>query len=124
MTCGYKDKGCAKGAGCKKEYGDCGLARYFDWLVARSDECRNNLLKESDYVAAWRMREKIDPRCEGCDKATDGGYCSVFVKPGLKWPDGEPSFDNKCFMATHFKPAKKKTGFVNPLKLSKRRNRR
>lgn len=123
MTCGYADKGCAKAEGCGKDYDGCATAKYFDYLVGSSDECRNNSLKEKDYVALWRMREKIDPKCEGCNRVDEFDRCRSFTVPSIRWPEGEATFDNKCVMATHLTPVKKKSVFVNPLKLSKRRNR-
>ena len=124
MACGYKTKGCAHAEGCEKTHEECATAKYFDCLVGSSAECRNNLLPARHFVPMWRDREKTDERCVGCKKRTDGGYCSVWPFPAMRWPNGDPSFENKCVLANHVRPEKKKGTFVNPLKASKKGYRR
>jgi hypothetical protein len=119
MKCGYSSKGCAKGEGCDRKMEDCSIARHFDYLVARSTECKNNFLPTDQFVQMWRDRRSTIDKCEGC-RRTEGGYCSAYSNPAVKWPRGEVSYENKCALATHVKPSRKKGKKVNALKASKR----
>ena len=65
---------------------------------------------------------EIVEQCEGCGRKTQysaGWYCSACPDPGLKWKV------NKCNMATHVAAANTQASAkINPLKASKRGNRR
>lgn len=126
MSCGYETKGCAFAENCEKTYHDCAKAKYFDFLIANSEECKNSGLKTMDFVAMNRDKELVDERCRlenGCSKITEFGFCSAFVRPSVRWPNGEPAFENKCVLADHLKFEKKKGTVINPLKASKRARR-
>ena len=61
-------------------------------------------------------------KCEGCAKiiaCETGKYCRVYPDPSSKWRTG------KCPTATHIKvEVKEATQKVNPLKASKRANKK
>jgi hypothetical protein len=69
------------------------------------------------------IMKPIDERCKGCSKVTEKGFCSAFIIPSKRWPEGEVSFYNKCVLANHIKEGKKKVIFTNPIKASKRMGR-
>ncbi len=60
--------------------------------------------------------------CKGCTRTVEsksGWYCSAAPEPALKWKNGV------CNMATHVKSMEKNQEVkLNPLKASKRANRR
>lgn len=64
----------------------------------------------------------IVSQCEGCGKVIEfatGKYCRSFPDPGAKWRTG------KCPAATHVKvEVKETTQKINPLKASKRANKK
>ena len=64
----------------------------------------------------------IVEQCNGCGKVIDcatGKYCRVYPDPTAKWRTG------KCPTATHLKiDAKETAQKVNPLKASKRANKK
>ena len=64
----------------------------------------------------------IVEQCNGCGKVIDcetGKYCRVYPDPAAKWRAG------KCPTATHLKMDVKETAQkVNPLKASKRANKK
>lgn len=64
----------------------------------------------------------IIDKCEGCGKVIEcptGKYCRVYPDPAGKWRTG------KCPTATHLKlEVKEATQKVNPLKASKRANKK
>jgi hypothetical protein len=117
--CGYANKGCEHSNGCTKDVNTCGIARYFDFIVANSTECRNNQLTKTQFVPMWRDRKSIDVKCEGCDHIIDG-YCSSYMDPSAKWPVGEVNYNNRCNRSTHIKPESRKKKITNALKASKR----
>lgn len=61
-------------------------------------------------------------QCNGCAKIMDfptGRYCKVFPEPAAKWVSG------RCVMASHVKTeVKEATQKINPLKASKRANKK
>ena len=59
--------------------------------------------------------------CQGCDRTTnvdDGVYCKSYPNPAAKWRLGV------CNFATHVKAQVKVAAKVNPLKASKRANKK
>ncbi|MDP1989856.1 MAG: PxxKW family cysteine-rich protein [Syntrophales bacterium] len=64
----------------------------------------------------------IIDKCEGCGKVIEcatGKYCRVYPDPAGKWRTG------KCPTATHIKvEVKEATQKINPLKASKRANKK
>ena len=64
----------------------------------------------------------IIDKCDGCAKVMDcatGKYCKIYPEPTAKWLSG------KCAMATNIKnDVKEAVQKVNPLKASKRANKK
>jgi hypothetical protein len=59
--------------------------------------------------------------CEGCNRKIEisgGWYCASFPEPSLKWKNGS------CNMASHVSASAAAEAKVNPLKASKRMNKR
>jgi len=66
--------------------------------------------------------QPIVDQCNGCAKVMDfptGRHCKVFPEPAAKWTSG------RCSMATNIKTdVKEVTQKINPLKASKRANKK
>jgi hypothetical protein len=64
---------------------------------------------------------EIIEQCKGCGKSIEtssGWYCASYPDPSLKWKNGN------CNFATHIASAAAAKTKVNPLKASKRGNKR
>ncbi len=64
---------------------------------------------------------EIVDQCKGCSKSIEtssGWYCASYPEPSLKWKNGN------CNFATHIAAAAEAKAKVNPLKASKRGNKR
>lgn len=122
--CGYKNKGCMSADTCNKEYKNCGIAKYFDFLVLNSPEAKENMLPPQTYVEVFRNKQPIVNQCKlekGCSRIDEFGFCTIFPFPSKRWPAGEASWFNKCLQADHIKFEKAKKGHLNPIKASKRK---
>lgn len=119
MSCEYADKGCNKADDCQKTRGNCAMAKYFDFIVMNSCDCKNSIIDRKCYVDMWANRKTIDVKCEGCSRV-DGKYCSAYMNPSDKWPKGAVSYANRCPASTHIEPEKKTCRKTNALKASKR----
>ncbi len=63
----------------------------------------------------------IVEQCEGCQRAIEvssGKYCSSYPNPAIKWKT------SACNFATHMKVETKNEQKINPLKASKRNNKK
>ena len=63
----------------------------------------------------------IIDRCEGCNRAAEfpsGRFCNSYPNPAIKWKT------SNCNFATHLKAAAASEQKINPLKASKRNNKK
>jgi hypothetical protein len=65
--------------------------------------------------------QPIVEQCEGCQRAAEfaaGKFCSSYPNPSVKWKT------SACNFATHLKVEQQSQQKVNPLKASKRNNKK
>ena len=80
-------------------------------------------MQASDTIGyAQRAFQSVTDKCEGCDRIVEEdsiNFCKTYTNPEAKWRLG------MCNFATHAKPEIKMVKVkINPLKASKRNNRR
>lgn len=78
-------------------------------------------MNTKDLAIMMAMRIRPIDKCTGCNRIGADGYCTTFVIPSARWPEGESTVENKCLLASHVTAsAKKDTKKVNALKASRR----